>query len=234
MAAAATPVMLTSSEMRPPNSTRVSTSRPKECARDGGASRLKKSMSVAEYGLSAAPITTAMRMVAVIASPVAAVRLRMMERTSPARMSARPARVERAAREIDRQVDGEHDDEKDDRAGLHHWVVAGEAGIDHQGADPRHAEDALDDDDAAENVADLQPDDREVRDEGVAERPVDEDEDRTKPEGARRRHMVLMRDAEQRRAQGAGEERRHRRRHGDRRQQPGVKSAGQRIHRRGE
>src|SRR5260221_12662942 len=101
--------------------TRVRTSRPNESvpngwASEGGASRLRKSMSTAEYGLAAPPSVTARTTSPVIASPADAVRLRMTVRKRRD-MSAGPPRVERAAGKIDERVDAGDDRQEDDGAG---------------------------------------------------------------------------------------------------------------------
>ena len=86
------------------------------------------------------------------------------------------AGIEKAAGDVDKEVGGDDDGEEDDGAALDNAVVAGEGGVDHDGADPGDAEDALDDDDAAEEVAGLEADGGDIGDEGVAEHVVDEDE----------------------------------------------------------
>src|SRR5438034_11479628 len=80
------------------------------------------------------------------------------------------AGIEEAVREIDDQVDDDEGQREDEHRALEQDVVAGEDRLNHETAEPRPREDRLDQDGAAHELARLQPEQREDRDEGVAQR----------------------------------------------------------------
>src|SRR5262245_57480372 len=77
------------------------------------------------------------------------------------------ARVEERVGQIDKEIDHDEGECRDQGEGLHLLVVAGEDGVDAEGAEARHREQRLDHDRAADQKADLEPHHRHRRDQGV-------------------------------------------------------------------
>src|SRR5690349_2045624 len=77
-------------------------------------------------------------------------------------------RIEKRVRDVDRQVRGHVRDRVEHDGGLHDDVVAGEDRVHHQPADPWPSEDGFHDHVAAQQFPNLQPGDRDRRDERVA------------------------------------------------------------------
>src|SRR3989442_7110112 len=82
----------------------------------------------------------------------------------------RDARVEEAVGQIDDQVDDDEGQGEDEHGALQEDVVAGEDRLDHETAEPRPREDRLGEHGAAHELARLQPEQRDERGGGVAER----------------------------------------------------------------
>src|SRR5258706_6858098 len=79
-------------------------------------------------------------------------------------------RVEEPVREVDDQVDDDEGQREDQHRALQQDVVAREDRLHHQPAEPGPREHGLGEDGAAHELAGLEPEQREDRDEGVAQR----------------------------------------------------------------
>src|SRR5919108_5846419 len=101
-------------------------------------------------------------------------------------MSGEPdPRVDHRVEEVDQQVDEDEGRGHDQHAAADERVVARVDRLDGEAAEPRPGEDRFGEDRPAEEEAELQPDDRQDRDERVAERVDDDDPPVGEPLGAR-------------------------------------------------
>src|SRR5215470_10836586 len=177
------------SETRVPQITRESTSRPtlsvpRKWARPGLARMLPRSCRSGSYGETTGARTATTSATSTTTAPRGARRVRAAWRSTSQRRSrageavvarARAAagsaisdpRIDPAIEEIHEQVaQDEADGDEQDHA-LHERVVAREDGVDHEAPDSRKSEDVLRDDGAPDEGAELEPEHRDHRDQGV-------------------------------------------------------------------
>src|SRR5436190_13951645 len=164
-----TTAMPTSIEMRAPDSRRARMSRPSSsspngCDRLGGSSRRANSCPAGSYGEIAGPTSAATIAIETMRRPTLIIIGRSLE--------ADP-RIQPAVRQVRYEVDEHVGDRDEQNAALHQRVVAEADRLDQQPPDARPRENRLRDDRPGQHRAELEPDDRDDRDEAVPERVAD-------------------------------------------------------------
>src|SRR5215510_13304182 len=99
-------------------------------------------------------------------------------------------RVQERVGQIDDQVDRDEGDRRQQGEALHLLVVAGDDGVDAEGAEARHGEQRLDHDRATDEEADLEPHDGDGRDQRVLQRVLEHHPPLAQALGARRRDVL--------------------------------------------
>ena len=146
------------------------------------------SCSLAPYGASRSANTAATTMAARTSAAI--------QKTGPVRLQHHAqlrshARIEQRVRDVDQQAD-DHEDQRDDQHhALHHREVAVEDRLHDQAPHARPREDRLGHHRAAQELRELEPEQRHDRDRGVAERVQREHAPLAEPLGARGAHVVL-------------------------------------------
>ena len=195
----------TSSEMRAPESSRARMSRPSSSSPNGCARRRR------------------------LETPRQLLRRRIVGRRATARPAPRPAiasdddrrrrrriiieadpRIEQPVGQIGEQVHQHVGDGDEQDAALHQRVVAEADRLDQQPADAGPREDRLGDDRAGQHRAELQADDRDDRNQAVAERVAHDGAQPRQPARARGEHVELAQLLEQARARHPRQDRRQR------------------------
>ena len=128
------------------------------------------------------------------------------------------ARVDHAVEHVDDQVDRDDDRRDQQDAALHDRIVARLHAVNQPVADAGPGKDRLGQDRARQQQADLQPDDRDHRNQRVAQRVHDDHAPARQALGARGAHVVLAQHFEHRRARHPRDHRQRNRAERDRRQ----------------
>src|SRR5438067_2283869 len=112
--------------------------------------------------------------------------------------------VEPAVGQVDQEIDQDDGGGQDEDGGLDDWVVAVDDRLDREQADARPGEDGLDDDRPAEDVAKLEADDRDQRNQGVAQPVPTQHRKLAQALGSGGPHIVLGQHLEHARTDQAG------------------------------
>src|SRR5215213_6785977 len=99
-------------------------------------------------------------------------------------------RIEEGVDDVGEQIDEDHQDGEDERCRLHKWVVASGDGVDQKLAGPWQTEDVLDDDCAAQEIADREPEQCQRRNQRIAQNVGRDDRPLPQPLRARGPHVI--------------------------------------------
>src|SRR3990172_5249815 len=150
--------------------------------------------------------------------------------TVPLGISGVPdARVEEGVGDVHDKVHHQEDEGEDEDRRLHHEVVAVTDGVDDPAPHAVPGEDGLGDDRAGEQAADLEADDRHHRQPGVAHDVPSVDTPLGEALGARRAHVVLVGDLDDRGTRDARDDGQRDGAQGDRRQDQVADAVDERI-----
>src|SRR5262249_29873535 len=221
----ATAIRPTAIDARAPAITRASTSRPywsvpNGCAADGGCNRNAIDMASGSLGVQTTLTAAIATSASVSTAPSANVTCRHGPRCvisdvgtscetslrhERCRLVITDARIEREVSEVDEEIDGDDRGGDEDGDALDHRQIARGDRAEREAAEAGEREHRLEDDAAGEQLAELQPRDRDDRDQRVAKRVLGNDDAFVHTFGPRRPHVVLTQDVEHRRARGTHE-----------------------------
>src|SRR5262245_56620516 len=203
----------TVSESLAPCSARLATSRPywslpRTKRAPGGWSASRGAVLIGSRGLShgAAAAIEASRHK--ITRPRTAPRWRMSRRHAPGRLAESDSGIDVSIGDVDQDVDQHVGGGDEQHGALHEREVLREDAADDEAAETGPAEDGLDDDRAGQEIAKLQAEDRDHRNERVLQGVAHHDAPPRQALGARGPHVVLAEHLEQARAREARDDRR--------------------------